>query len=104
MRRDPAFSTTAGGGDPSTTATDRRAQVLRAANERAEERERQREQQRSPMLTPEERIRLWEQLHGLHLPRAANHKLLEVIATQTELSLQQVTMEQQRRAERRVPA
>lgn len=40
--------------------------------------------------TPSERIRIWEQLHGLSLPRNPAHKLLRVIAGATELQLEQV--------------
>ena len=39
---------------------------------------------------PSERIRIWEQLHGLHLPRNPTHNLLRVIAVATELQLEQV--------------
>ena len=44
----------------------------------------------SPLSTPDERIRLWEKLHALNLPKSPSHKLLQIIADQTELSLQQV--------------
>lgn len=40
--------------------------------------------------TPSERIRIWEQLHGLSLPRNPAHKLLRVIASATGLELEQV--------------
>jgi hypothetical protein len=56
------------------------------------------ERQSSSLHTPEERIRLWEQLHVLSLPRASTHPLLSLIASQTALTLQQVRDEQQRRA------
>ncbi len=39
---------------------------------------------------PSERIRIWEQLHGLHLPRNPTHNLVSVIAVATELQLEQV--------------
>ena len=39
---------------------------------------------------PSERIRIWEQLHGLPLPRNPTHKLLRVIAAGTDLQLEQV--------------
>jgi hypothetical protein len=99
MRTVPIFVPTIGGGDPSATAIERRAQALHAAELRTQERARQLEQQCSPMLSAEERIRLWEQLHALRLPRSGTHKLVELIATQTDLSLPQVHAEQQRRAE-----
>jgi hypothetical protein len=40
--------------------------------------------------SPSERVRIWEQLHGLSLPRNPAHKLLRVIAGATELQLEQV--------------
>jgi hypothetical protein len=39
---------------------------------------------------PSERIRIWERLHGLALPRSPTHKLLGVIAAATDLELEQV--------------
>jgi hypothetical protein len=77
---------------------DRRAEVERQQQERAAERQQQIAAQSSELHAPEERIRLWEKLHALPLPRSATHKLLHVIAQQTRLSIQQVREEQQRRA------
>jgi len=84
---------------PSLEASDRRAAVLRAEQERIELRQSKINAQASPLMTPEERIRLWEDLHGVRLPRAADHKLVRVIATSTALSVQQVQEEQLRRTE-----
>jgi hypothetical protein len=81
-----------------TISTDPRAQAIRAAEERAQERAQLLERQSSPLHTPEERIRLWEQLHVLSLPRKSTHPLLSVIALQTALTLEQVQDEQRRRA------
>ncbi len=47
--------------------------------------------------TPGERIRIWERLHGLTLPRDPTHRLLAVVATATDLALEQVLEEQRRR-------
>ena len=80
------------------SVNDRRAQVQREDAERAMDREKQLATQASPFNTPEERIRIWERLHALPLPRNANHTLLRVIAAQTELTVAQVQEEQQRRA------
>jgi hypothetical protein len=77
---------------------ERRTQIERLQQERAAERQVQIAQQSSPFSNPEERIQLWERLHGLRLPRSATHKLLRVIAEQTDLSMQQVLEIQQRRA------
>jgi hypothetical protein len=40
--------------------------------------------------TPSARILIWEQLHGLPLPRSPDHKLLKVIAAATDLQIEQV--------------
>ncbi len=58
----------------------------------------EKEQRRSEALAaqtsfandPSERIRIWEQLHGLHLPRNPTHNLLSVIAAATDLHIEQV--------------
>jgi hypothetical protein len=81
---------------PNNTA-DRRAAALREAEERASQRRDRLASQRSPLNAPEERIRLWETLHELKLPTSPNHQLLWVIAKQTDLSIQQVRDEQDRR-------
>jgi hypothetical protein len=77
---------------------DRRAQIEQQNQERAAERQQQIALQSSPLSGPEERIRLWEKLHALNLPRSSKHKLLGVIAEQTNLSIQDVLDAQQRRA------
>ena len=77
---------------------DFRKRTEREREERAAERQAQIAQQSSPFSSPEERIQRWEKLHGLGLPRSATHKLLRVIADQTDLSMQQVLETQQRRA------
>jgi hypothetical protein len=46
---------------------------------------------------PSERIRIWERLHGLPLPRDPTHNLLSVIAAATDLQLEQVLEEQRLR-------
>jgi hypothetical protein len=80
------------------SVADFRLQVQRAEQERAALRESEREAQVSPVKDPRERIEIWERLHALRLPRAQNHLLLAVIATQTELTIDQVREEQIRRA------
>jgi len=74
----------------------------RIALEQAEANERRQgelAEQTAMRNTPEMRIRVWERLHGLGLPVKANHPLLEVVARQTELSLEQVQEEQRQRAD-----
>jgi hypothetical protein len=77
---------------------DPRAQARRAAEERAQERVQLLQRQSSSLHTPEERIRLWEKLHVLSLPRPSTHPLLPLIASQTALTLEQIHDEQRRRA------
>lgn len=77
---------------------DRRAAAIREEQERDELRRSRIDGLTSVTATAEERIRRWEDLHALALPRAANHKLVAVIARDTTLSVEQVQEEQQRRA------
>ena len=55
-------------------------------------------EQSSTLNTPQERIRIWEQLHAITLPRDAAHRLIGVIAAQTGLTTAQIREEQQQRA------
>lgn len=80
------------------SAAEYRQRVQHAAEERAALRTSELAEQVSPMKDVEERIRIWERLHALRLPRVAGHVLVRVIATQTRLTLDQVHEEQQRRA------
>ena len=78
-------------------AGDRRAAIEHAEAERAQLRRSKIEAQGSPMTTPAARIRLWEDFHGLQLPRNAGHKLIDVIARDTALTVLDVQEEQLRR-------
>src|ERR1700689_4735504 len=72
----------------------------RAAEIKAEQeaqRHRAKSEQSSDRYTAQERIRLWESLHGAQLPRDANHPVLAVIAVNTGLTLDQVRAEQEQR-------
>jgi hypothetical protein len=80
---------------------ERRAAAEHAIAEREEWRQSQILSQRAEGKAPEDRIKVWEQLHGLDLPRARGHKLLLVIAEQTQLAVTDVVAEQQRRAKAR---
>jgi hypothetical protein len=82
----------------STALNDRKAALQRESEERATARAQQIAAQSSPFSAPHERILLWEKLHGLQLPISPAHKLLHVIAEQTELTVRQVQDEQERRA------
>jgi len=79
-----------------------RAALLQA--EAAERRRRELSEQCSPRNTPADRIRLWERLHQLPLPRSPNHRLITVIAANTGLSLEEVKAEQRERAAVKAPA
>lgn len=85
------------GSSLSANAGERRAQVLREEQERAETRRRELEEQSSAAHLPGERIRIWERLHALRLPASEAHPLVEVIAAQTHLSVSDVRKEQQTR-------
>jgi hypothetical protein len=79
------------------TIDDRRAEAARVEADRVAARQRELDAQREGASSPSERIRIWERLHGLRLPRDPAHPLLAVIARQTALSLLDVQNEQQRR-------
>jgi len=91
-------------GSPLTTIADRRAAVQLADLERAEARLREIESQTSFVHSPEERIRIWERLHALSLPKGATHPLVAVIAAQTNLTAGDIVEEQQRRRRPAQPA
>jgi hypothetical protein len=88
--RDPAAT-------PDNWMADHRARVALEESERLERKQQELLQQTSERSTPAERIRVWERRHGLTLPRDANHRLLDIVARQTDLALAQVREEQQRR-------
>ena len=77
---------------------DRRAAVIRDEQARREERQARLDALASPFTEPSDRIRQWEELYGLKLPRSASHRLVRVIAQRTALSPEQVHDEQRRRA------
>jgi len=69
--------------------------------ERETKRNRLLAEQRSDLNSPEFRIRVWEQAHGLRLPLDPEHPVLDVIAVSTRLTLGQVQEEQRLRAVRK---
>jgi DNA-binding transcriptional regulator YiaG len=83
-------------GPPTTYA----ARAIREQIEDAERVQRERIAQASELNTPEMRIRAWERLHRLTLPRGPAHAVLDIIAKATRLTLEQVREEQQRRTGR----
>lgn len=83
---------------PANSAAEHRQKVHEAEQERAVLRASELASQMSPVKEADERIRIWERLHALHLPRTSGHVLVKVIATQTCLTVDQVHEEQRRRA------
>lgn len=79
------------------TVAERRAQIEQEESVARAERQLQLHAQRSTLTPARERIQLWERLHKLHLPRNASHKLLPIIATETDLTLDDIHNEQRRR-------
>ncbi|MDE2219458.1 MAG: hypothetical protein KGL25_03900 [Gammaproteobacteria bacterium] len=77
---------------------DFRARIARRHAEAAETRQRELLEQASTVNSPDLRIRIWERLHEVTLPRDAGHRLLDVIAAQTGLTMAQVKAEQHNRA------
>jgi hypothetical protein len=55
-------------------------------------------EQSSRLKTAEERIRIWERIHEVTLPKDPAHRLVEIIAANTGLMNSDVHEEQQRRA------
>lgn len=74
-----------------------RARVLRQQEEQAERRQQDLAEQSSALNTPDARIRIWERLHEVRMPRDPAHSLMKVIAAGTGLTLEQVHHEQQQR-------
>lgn len=77
-----------------------RERLAMEENARAQQRRLDLAEQRSDQNSPEVRIRAWEKLHGLRLPSASAHPILEVIAIGTRLTLEQVQEEQRARLAR----
>jgi hypothetical protein len=79
------------------SVVDHRARLAREHAEMEQRRSEALAGQVSVVNAPSERIRIWEQFHGLPLPRSPTHKLLRVIAAGTQLRLEQVREVQQQR-------
>lgn len=83
---------------------DFRARMLSRQAETAARRQLGLAEQCSARNSAEERIRIWERLHAITLPREADHRLIEVIAGDTGLTGTDVRDEQLRRAQAKKPA
>jgi hypothetical protein len=78
--------------------TDYRKRAEEFEAEAAERRQQQIDQQSSPLNSPSVRIKAWERLHQLDLPRDPAHRLVDVIAANTGLTVGDVRAEQLERA------
>ena len=77
---------------------DFRARLVHQQAEAAERRRLDLAEQSSCLKTAGERIRIWERIHEVNLPRDSAHNLVEIIAANTGLTEAEVREEQQRRA------
>lgn len=84
--------------NPTDHLLDHRARFERMQLEAAERRERALHEQSSPLLTAAERVRQWEKLHQLRLPKDPAHAILRLVARQTALPLDDVLEVQRLRA------
>ena len=78
---------------------DFRARLMHQQAENAARRKVDLAAQSSRLNSAEERIRIWERLHEVNLPRDPAHRLVEIIAANTGLNDTDVRDEQRRRAE-----
>ncbi len=77
---------------------DFRARLVHQQAEAAERRRLDLAEQSSRLKSAEERIRIWERIHEVTLPRDPAHRLVEIIAANTGLTDADVRDEQNRRA------
>lgn len=93
----------------SPTQTDRHTELIRThaemlaaeATARAAKRRVELEELRSDLKSPEERVHAWERVHGLTLPASPNHPILDLVAANTRLTMQEVQAVQRSDATRR---
>ncbi len=77
---------------------DFRARLLQNQAEAAARRRADLADQSSQLKSAEERIRIWERVHAIALPKDSAHRLIDVIAASTRLTGAEVRDEQRRRA------
>jgi hypothetical protein len=77
---------------------DFRARLVHQQAEAAERRRMDLAEQSSRLKSAEERIRIWERIHEVTLPRDPAHRLVDIIAANTGLTDGDVRDEQHRRA------
>lgn len=79
------------------TIADYRARIAQHQAEIIGRRQQELLEQASTMYAPSVRIRIWERLHQVGLPHNPAHRLLDVIAANTGLSIEEVREEQRQR-------
>jgi len=79
------------------TNADYRSRIALHQAELRERRQQELQDQISPLNTPSARIRIWERLHQLTLPRDPEHRIIENIAAATGLTVEDVRAEQRLR-------
>ena len=83
---------------PEDPMMDFKARQVHQQAEAAERRRVDLAEQSSHLKSAEERIRIWERIHEVKLPKGPTHRLIGIIAANTGLSNSDVRDEQQRRA------
>lgn len=76
---------------------DHRARIERAQLDAEERRAQSFFEQRSATNTPAQRVRAWEQLHQMRLPKDPAHAVLKVVAKQTGMAVADVQEVQRQR-------
>ena len=82
---------------PGELMADFRARIAQEQALAVERRQAELAEQASAQHTATERIRIWERLHGVTLPRDPSPRLMGIVATDTALALDQVIEERERR-------
>lgn len=82
---------------PSGSNADYRERLELLREDAAKRRQAQIDEQSSPLNSPPVRIRAWERLHQIDLPRDPNHRLLQLIAANTGLTVDEIRAVQQAR-------
>jgi hypothetical protein len=80
------------------TNNDYRARIAHHQADMLEKRQRELLEQTSTLNSPTARIRIWERLHQLTMPRDPNHRLIAIIAANTGLTVDEVREEQRLRS------
>jgi len=77
---------------------DYRTRIAIVQAEALERWQQQLHEQSSALNSASDRIRIWERRHQIDLPRDPSHRLIDLIAANTGLSLEEVHAEQRLRA------